>query len=177
MFNIWQTHVEQSAVYSYTIPLTPSRSPHLSMADSQTRQQFDSDIRQSVYRKSPPIHQFGLKLSRLLQLLPQCSAHCTLSHLNRKQFTFTRGLFIYFVQHCFICRPFEFTVSEDAGVEPGMLRLGHCQSDALTTRLDLIHSARSHPHSARSHQHSARSHPHSAISHTHYPQFNCHISF
>jgi hypothetical protein len=35
---------------------------------------------------------------------------------------------------------------------PGQLRLRHCLSDALTTRLDLIYySARSHPHLARSH--------------------------
>jgi hypothetical protein len=42
---------------------------------------------------------------------------------------------------------------------PGQLRLWHCQSEAPTTQLDLIHtrldrirnSARSHPHSARSH--------------------------
>ncbi len=38
------------------------------------------------------------------------------------------------------------------GSNPGQLRLRHWLSDALTTRLDLIHnSARSHPHSARSH--------------------------
>ncbi len=42
---------------------------------------------------------------------------------------------------------------------PGLLRLCHWQSDALTTRLALIqYSARSHPHSARSHLLSARSH-------------------
>jgi hypothetical protein len=54
------------------------------------------------------------------------------------------------------------------GSNPGLLLLWHWQSEALTTRLDLIHySARSHPHSARSHPHSARSYPHSARS---YPQ-------
>ncbi len=37
--------------------------------------------------------------------------------------------FIYVIQHCFICRPSDSTVSEDAGIEP----------DALTTWLDLIH--------------------------------------
>jgi hypothetical protein len=30
------------------------------------------------------------------------------------------------------------------GSNPGQLRLRHCLSDALTTRLDLIHQARSH---------------------------------
>jgi hypothetical protein len=26
--------------------------------------------------------------------------------------------FMYCIQHCFICRPSDFTVSEDAGIEP-----------------------------------------------------------
>jgi len=59
------------------------------------------------------------------------------------------------------------------GSNPGLLRLWHWQSDAPTTRLDLIHnsarshilSARSHPRSARHHPHWARSHPCSAKSH------------
>jgi hypothetical protein len=43
------------------------------------------------------------------------------------------------IQHCFICRPSDSTVSEDAGIEPSTRywRLPHWQSDALTTRLDL----------------------------------------
>jgi hypothetical protein len=28
------------------------------------------------------------------------------------------GIFSYFIQHCFICRPSDSTVSEDAGTEP-----------------------------------------------------------
>ncbi len=59
----------------------------------------------------------------------------------------------YVIQHCFICRPSDSTVSEDADLDPGLLWLRHWQPDALTTRLDLIHSqldlihdsARSHP--------------------------------
>jgi hypothetical protein len=43
------------------------------------------------------------------------------------------GFFKYDIQHCFICRPSEFTGN------PGQLRLQHWLSDALTTRLDLIH--------------------------------------
>ncbi len=42
---------------------------------------------------------------------------------------------MYFIQHCFICRPADSTVSEDAGIE-----LRQWQSDALTIQLDLIHS-------------------------------------
>ncbi len=44
------------------------------------------------------------------------------------------------IQHCFICRPSDSTVSEDAVIEPrGQLKLVIWQSDALTTRLDLIY--------------------------------------
>ena len=71
------------------------------------------------------------------------------------------------------------------GSNPGLFPLWlDWQTDALTTRLDLIHtwflaishshstrshshSARSLPQSARSHPHSARSHPHSARTHSH----------
>ncbi len=53
--------------------------------------------------------------------------------------------FMYVIQHCFICRPSESTVSEDAGIKPRTVA-----TLALTARL-FNHSARSHPHSARSH--------------------------
>ncbi len=49
-------------------------------------------------------------------------------------------LFMYDIQHCFIRRPSDSTVSEDAGIEPGQLRLRHWLSDALTNWLDLIHT-------------------------------------
>jgi hypothetical protein len=51
---------------------------------------------------------------------------------------------MYDIQHCFICRPSDSTVSEDAGIEP---------MTVATTALVVgrsNHSARSHPHSARS---------------------------
>ncbi len=67
--------------------------------------------------------------------------------------------FMYVIQHCFICRPSESTVSEDAGIKPRSVA-----TLALTARR-CNHSARTHSHSARSHSHSARSHPHSARSH------------
>ncbi len=60
---------------------------------------------------------------------------------------------MYVIQHCFICRPSETTVSEDAGIEPRSVA-----ALTLTARRS-NHSARSHTHSARFHPHSARSHP------------------
>ncbi len=41
-----------------------------------------------------------------------------------------------FIQHCFICRPSDSAVSEDAGIELGLMGLWHWQSDALTSRLE-----------------------------------------
>ncbi len=79
------------------------------------------------------------------------------------------------------------------GLNQGLLRLWHWQSDTLSSRLDLIHtrldliharidlihtrldliqSARSHPHSTKSHPHSERSHPHSARSHPNLHEIN-----
>ncbi len=48
--------------------------------------------------------------------------------------------FMYDIQHCFICRPSDSTVSEDAGIEPRTVAdttLAVCLSN---------HSARSHPY-------------------------------
>ncbi len=53
-----------------------------------------------------------------------------------------RGIFLCTYQQCFIYRPSDSIVSEDAGMEPrtvATLALSHSQPDALTTRLDLIH--------------------------------------
>ncbi len=58
--------------------------------------------------------------------------------------------FRYDIQHCFICRPSESTVSENAGIE---------SRTVATTALAVGRSN----HSARSHPQSARSHPHSTI--------------
>jgi hypothetical protein len=59
----------------------------------------------------------------------------------------------YFIQHCFICRPSDSTVWRMLGLNPGLVRLRHWQSDGLSlSRLDLIpFTARSHPRAARSH--------------------------
>jgi hypothetical protein len=47
---------------------------------------------------------------------------------------------MYFIQHCFICRPSDSTVSVEAGSNPGQSQLRHWLSDALATRLHLIHT-------------------------------------
>jgi hypothetical protein len=44
---------------------------------------------------------------------------------------------MYFIQHCFICRPWDSTVPDDAGFEPGLLQRLQWQSYALTTQLIL----------------------------------------
>ncbi len=67
--------------------------------------------------------------------------------------------FMYDIQHCFICRPSDSTMSGDAGIEPGTVA-----TTALAVRRS-NHSAKSHPHSAKSHPPSAKSHPLSAKSH------------
>ncbi len=53
---------------------------------------------------------------------------------------FVKIFYMYFIQHCFICRPSDSTVSEDAGIEPMTVAQRHWRSEA-----------RSHPHSARPH--------------------------
>ncbi len=67
-------------------------------------------------------------------------------------------LFMYNIQHCFICRPSDSTVSEDAGIELrtvattalAVRRSDHSARSHPQTRLDLIHdSARSHSHQDR----------------------------
>jgi hypothetical protein len=52
-------------------------------------------------------------------------------------------IFMYVIQHCFICRLSDSAVSEDAGIETRTLEL----------------TARCSNHLARSHTHLARSHP------------------
>jgi hypothetical protein len=46
---------------------------------------------------------------------------------------------MYDIQHCFICRPSDSTVSEDAGIEPRIIA-----TTALAVRRP-NHSAKSHP--------------------------------
>jgi hypothetical protein len=47
-------------------------------------------------------------------------------------------IFMHFIQHCYICRLSDFTVSEDVRIEPRTIGTGHWQSGALTTQLYLI---------------------------------------
>jgi hypothetical protein len=54
---------------------------------------------------------------------------------------------MYSIKHCFICRPSDSTVSEDAGIEPRIVA-----TSALAVRHS-NHYARSQPHWARSHPH------------------------
>jgi hypothetical protein len=49
-------------------------------------------------------------------------------------------LFMYVIQHVFICRPSDSTVSEDAGIEPRTVAPLALPANALTTQLDLNHS-------------------------------------
>jgi hypothetical protein len=44
-------------------------------------------------------------------------------------------LSVYHIQHCFICRPSDSTVSEDAGIEPRTVATSALTVDALTTRV------------------------------------------
>ncbi len=53
----------------------------------------------------------------------------------------------YFIQHCFICRPSDSTVSEDAGIDPRTSAPAVRRSNLLDrshphTRLDLIYNIR-----------------------------------
>jgi hypothetical protein len=44
-----------------------------------------------------------------------------------------------FLRHCFFCRPLDFTMSEDAGIDTrAVATILHGQGDALITRLDVI---------------------------------------
>jgi hypothetical protein len=45
------------------------------------------------------------------------------------------------IQHCIICRPSDYIVSEDAEIEPKTVATTALAVNALTTRLDLIHNS------------------------------------
>jgi hypothetical protein len=67
------------------------------------------------------------------------SYHNTFHRLYEGGFCLDFFLFMYVIQHCFICRPADSTVSEDAGIEPRTVaNLALAAPDAQTTRLDLI---------------------------------------
>jgi hypothetical protein len=66
---------------------------------------------------------------------------------NRGIFSFL-FLFMYCIQHCFICRPSDSTVSEDAGIEPrtvaisalAVRRSNHYRLDLIHIRFPIIYS-------------------------------------
>jgi hypothetical protein len=58
---------------------------------------------------------------------------------NKEEFFVDFFFFMFDIQHCFICRPSDSTVSEDAGIEPRIV------ATMAWTVMRSIHSARSHP--------------------------------
>ena len=65
---------------------------------------------------------------------------------------FKAGFFLVLVQHCFIRRPSDSTVSEDAGIEPWTVATSALAVRRSNHSANFIHnSTRFHPHSARSH--------------------------
>ncbi len=50
----------------------------------------------------------------LIRIRPRMDPYCN-KNKNIEVFIF---IFMYFIQHCFICRPSDSTVSEDGGIEP-----------------------------------------------------------
>jgi hypothetical protein len=104
-------------------------------------------------------------------LIPRYSEFCgrANSELNKINFNqgggiqFLTGFFwifscMYFIQHCFICRPSDSTVSEDAGIEPRTVATSALavRRSSHSATLHLIHTRLTHPHSATSHPYSSR---------------------
>jgi hypothetical protein len=90
----------------------------------------------------------------LAHLLPTPSWIFLLVHLQkffrfkmwRSEAKSNRGIFwilfcfMYCIQHCFICRPSDSTVSEDAGIESRTVATSTLAvRRSITTRLDIIH--------------------------------------
>jgi hypothetical protein len=69
-----------------------------------------------------------------------CLVICHLSCRFYFRYLFLDFVCMYFIQHCFTCRPSDSTVSEDAGIEPRTVA-----TSALAVRRSR-HSATSHPH-------------------------------
>ncbi len=105
--------------------------------------------------------------------MPDVESRFWLTKKNKQTGGFLDFFCMYFIQHCFIRRPSDFTVSDDARIEPRTVATSalavRCSNQPLgqiSSTLGQISSTlgyRSHPCSARSHPHSARSHPCSAI--------------
>ncbi len=66
-----------------------------------------------------PGRQVGVFLPLLVMLLLKSSVQDMHKRIaNYKQGDFFGFFFLCIIQHCFICRPSDSTVSEDAGIEP-----------------------------------------------------------
>ncbi len=127
------------------------------------RQRFDASADQDLDRhqhehSDPNRHQndadFPMKTPRSVadpgcsSRIPDPGSWIRIFSIPDPGFFFSGGFFWilnYFIQHCFICRPSDSTVPVNAGIEPRTVStkaLGWL-SDAVTTRLDLIHSRKS----------------------------------
>ncbi len=59
----------------------------------------------------------GLKRFNIVCNRQECNYPTNKSTLSDTQRVFLFGFFVYLIQHCFICGPLDYTVSEDAGIE------------------------------------------------------------
>ncbi len=89
---------------------------------------------------------YGFCLQNLVTIRDSDPAPVLFWRLTEVHF-FRGGFFLifFFILHCFVCLPSDFTVSVDARIKPGTV-----VTLALTFELSK-HLARSHSHSARSH--------------------------
>ncbi len=151
---ITMNHVESPTQVSRNVfPLTmrpfDNVSLELGVPDQCVSTQDRIQARGSCYQKTDMIRR---NLSQ--HFLLHCKSNLAINAKAKSAKIFIYSFLQYFIELCFICRPSDSTVSEDAGVEP---RTVATKAMAIRcfyhTRLELIHGM------AKSHQQSARSHP------------------